>query len=80
MVETAAECHAFIMPESAPDISQPLQAKVNPRRWTTKVNVAMVIAVVIVFAVGAAYAIYATLRPGEVQADVQEEVTTPGRP
>lgn len=77
--DSAAVLFNHVMPPSPPDVTQPLEAKVNPRRWTTKVNVAMVVAVVIVFAVGAAYAIYAAMRPGEVREDVQEEVTAPGR-
>jgi hypothetical protein len=55
--------------------AQPLEMKVNPRKWTTKVNVAVVIAVVVVFLLGASYAIYASLHPGDVQEDLHEDVS-----
>jgi hypothetical protein len=51
-------------------VAEPMEMKVNPRKWTTKVNVAVVIAVVVVFLLGAGYAIYASLHPGDVQDDV----------
>jgi drug/metabolite transporter (DMT)-like permease len=54
---------------------QPLEAKVNPRKWTTKVNAAVVIGVVVVLLIGAAYGIYALLNPREVREDVHKEMT-----
>jgi hypothetical protein len=68
------------MPEV--EIGQPLEAKVDPRKWTTKVNIAVVIAVLVVAAIGAGVAIYATFNPREVREDMHREVdpSAPARP
>ena len=63
-----------------PRISQPMEMKVNPRKWTTKVNVAIVIAVSAVFIGGLIYGIYAILNTQEVQQDVHEDVVAPDAP
>ncbi len=63
------------MPE--PRISQPLEMKVNPHKWTTKVNVAVVVAVSVLFLAGFIYALYAIMNTGEVQQDVHDDVTLP---
>lgn len=57
-----------------PRFSQPMEMEVNPRRWTTKVNVAVVVAVSIMLLIGAIYGIYAIVNSGEVQQDLHEEV------
>lgn len=54
------------MVEPPPEIAQPMPWKVNPRKWTTKVNIAIVIAVVVVLLTGAIYAIGVALRRGDV--------------
>lgn len=63
------------MPE--PRFSQPMEMKVNPRRWTTKVNLALVIAVSAVFLIGLVYAVYAIMNTSDVQQDVHEDMTLP---
>ena len=58
-----------------PDIAQPLPLKVNPQKWTTKVNIAVVIAVVAILVVGAIYAAYAVRNPSEVQDKMHQQST-----
>jgi hypothetical protein len=58
------------------DTTQPMPLKVNPRKWTTKVNVAMIVAVLVVVAVGTAYAIHANRH----RADVHDDLPPPSAP
>lgn len=60
--------------------SQPLDVAVNPHKWTTKVNVALVVAVGVLFIAGVGYGIYAIMHTSEVQQDVHEDVApAPGK-
>jgi hypothetical protein len=54
--------------------NEPLKVKVNPRKWTTGVNVAMVVAVIVILLVGIGYTIYATVNSREVRQDVAEDL------
>ena len=66
------------MPEMK--VEQPLELKVNPRKWTTKVNIAVVVGVIVVLLVGAGYMIYAAMHQREIQDDLHREVTSPPAP
>lgn len=57
--------------------STELRLSANPRKWTTKVNIAVVVAVLVVFLVGAGYVLYAWLNPREVQEQIDRGVEAP---
>lgn len=50
---------------------------VNPRKWTTKVNIAMLIAVLVVLGIGIWAAVHALRNPADVREDVHENVSPP---
>lgn len=49
-------------------------ATVNPRKWTTKVNIAVVIGVLVVLIIGFSFVLWARESPGEVREQVDREV------
>jgi len=63
------------MPEVPTD--QPLEAKVNPRKWTSKVNIGVVIAVLLVLLIGAGFAIHTAQNRSEVQGEMHRDLSAP---
>lgn len=53
----------------------PVELKVNPRKWTTKVNFAVVAAVVVVLLIGAGYAFFAVGDSREVHEEIHQDMT-----